>query len=121
MTKAMSRMNRFEAFCAQGLVEIFFTDSVNTVAGKSFTALIDKQAVLVCPFGSCAVFGHVEVEEVNGFGFKLHLSIAVSFTQDGQGLVLRVKVIKTLIERFSASIRDNFCINSAIIKNTPLN
>jgi len=46
MSKAVSRIDKLESFWTQRLKEVFFTDSINTVAGKFFTALIDKEAVV---------------------------------------------------------------------------
>ena len=42
VTKAMNRIDIFEAFRIQGFVQIFFTDAVNTVSGYFFAALIDE-------------------------------------------------------------------------------
>ena len=75
-------------------MKIFFTETVDTVAGHSFPALIDKQAVLIKRFGFDAVFGDIAFDELNGSLFQFYLSITVAFTQDGQGLVLRVKIVK---------------------------
>ena len=47
MAKAMDRINIFETFGAQSPVKIFFTYSVNAVAGNMGPALIDKQIMLI--------------------------------------------------------------------------
>ena len=69
VSEAVSRIDKLESFRTQRLKEVLFTDSINTVAGKFFTALIDKEAVLIQRFWGCAVFGDIEADELYGFGF----------------------------------------------------
>jgi len=43
----VDRINELEAFSREGHGEIFFADSINPVACKLLSPLIDKEAVLI--------------------------------------------------------------------------
>ena len=90
----MNRIDIFKSFRAQGLLEIFFTDAINTVPAHLFPALIDEDAVLIKRFGFNAVFSNLASDELNGFGFQFYLSIAVAFAQDGQCSIFRIEIVK---------------------------
>ena len=62
--------------------------------GHSFTALIDKQVVLIERFGFNSVLGDIASDELNGSKFEFYSTIAVAFTQDDQRIILRIKIVK---------------------------
>jgi len=94
MTEAVNRIDIFEAFRTQGLLQIFFTDAVNTVPGKFCPALVDEQAVLIKRFGFDTVFGNIALDKLNGSLFQFYSSIAVAFTQDDQRIILGIEIVK---------------------------
>ena len=84
MPEAMYRIDIFKTFRAQGFVKMFFAYAINTVPGKFFSALIDKQAVLIQRFWFDTVFGDIDFDELDGSGFELYLTITIAFAQDDQ-------------------------------------
>ena len=47
VTKAMDRIDVFEAFGRKGLLEILFADPVDAMTGERFPSLVDKEDVLI--------------------------------------------------------------------------
>mgnify|MGYP001813968947 CR=1 FL=1 len=75
-------------------MEIFFTDAVNSVPGQFFTALVNKQAVLIKRFGFDTILDNIAFDKLNGSLCELYSTITIAFTQDDQRIILRVKIIK---------------------------
>lgn len=94
VAEAVNGIDRSEAFWRQCHGEVLFTDPIETVASELFSALIDKETVLIGRFGGFAVFADIECEELGGFGLKLDKPEAIAFTQDGQRALLGIEVIQ---------------------------
>ena len=56
MTKAMDSAQVFKPFFGQRKSKLFFTDTVNTMPGKFFASLINKEAMMREWFWRCPVF-----------------------------------------------------------------
>jgi hypothetical protein len=61
MTKAVYGVNNLETFRRKGLCEIFFTNSIDAVAGEFLTALIDKKAILIHLLWGDTIFFYIEL------------------------------------------------------------
>jgi len=94
VTKAMDRIDVFEAFGKKGLLEILFADSVDAVTGERFPPLVDKESVLVQRLRGDTVFPDIELEEMTSFCLDLYNPEPVSFSQDRHCFVLGVKVVE---------------------------
>ena len=94
MAKGMNRLDIFEAFWGQCLEQVLFADPIDAVPCELFTPLTDKDAVLIEGFWRCSVFADIQLEESAGFLFKLNDPEPVTFSEDGQCVLLGVKVIQ---------------------------
>jgi len=82
VTKAMDRIDVLETLGRKGLFEILFADAINAMACQFFTALIDKEPVLIRRLWGDTVFSDIELEEMTGLGLKLYEPEPVSLSQD---------------------------------------
>ena len=64
VTESMDGVEVFDAFGRKCLRDVFFTDTIDAVAGKLLSPLIDKKAVLEEGFWSLSIFSDIEFEEL---------------------------------------------------------
>ena len=94
VSKGVNRVDVFEAFMGQYPGEVFFTDSIDSMAGEFLTALIDKDALFIERLWSGAVFLDIKLEELRGFFLKLYEPVLISLAQDGEGFLLWIEVVE---------------------------
>ena len=94
MAKGMNRLDIFEAFGGQCLEQVLFADPIDAVPAELLTPLTDKDAVLIDGLWGCSVFADIQLKESTCFLFKLNDPEPVSFAQDGQCVLLGIKVIQ---------------------------
>ena len=90
----MNGIEVLESFRRKGFYKIFFADPIDAVPCGLFPPLTDKDAVLIEGFWRCSVFADIQLKESAGFLFKLNDPEPVTFSQDGQCVLLGVKVIQ---------------------------
>lgn len=90
----MGRMEVSGSVHRQGQLKVFFTQVINPMSGKSLATLVDEQAITIARFRFDAVVGNILLEELNRLGPKLYETIAVPLTKDGQGFLLRIKIVE---------------------------
>ena len=103
MAEGMNWFDIFEAFRRQCLDQALFADTIDAVTGELLTPLTDKDAVLIDRLRGCSIFTDIQLKESTCFLFKLYDTEPVSFTQDGQCLLLGIKVIKIQCCDFTGS------------------
>ena len=93
MSESVNGMEVFEAFGGNCLGDVFFADTIDAVAGKLLSPLIDKKAVPIEWFWTAAVLSHIAVDELSSLRPKFYEAIPISFAKDGKGIFLRIKVV----------------------------
>ena len=99
----MNWLDIFEAFRRQCLDQVLFADTIDAMPCELLTPLTYKDAVLIDGLWGCAVFADIQLKESTCFLFKLYDPEPVSFTQDSQCFLLRVKVIEIQCCDFTGS------------------
>lgn len=94
MPETVGRAQGFEPFFRQCHSEMGFAHSVDAVASQWLCALIDKQAVLEKGSGCCAISVDVKGDQFDGFWQESDLAIAVSFSEDGEGVFVRIEIVE---------------------------
>ena len=64
VAESVNGVEVFDAFGSKCLGDVFFTDTIDAIAGKLLTALIGKKAVLEEGFWSLSIFSDIEFEEL---------------------------------------------------------
>ena len=62
VTEPVNGVEEFEAFWGKCLGDVFFTDTIDAVAGKLLPPLIDKEALLIKGLWGRAIFFYVELK-----------------------------------------------------------
>ena len=75
-------------------MKILFAHAINTVASELLAALIDKEPVLICRFGTDTVSCNIDVEQSDGYGFQSNLTIPVAFAEYRQCFVVGIKIVQ---------------------------
>lgn len=94
MTETVCRIELFETFCRQSQGEIFFADSIYSMPCQFFATLINKKTISEKGFWRDTVAFDVTNDEISCLFPKFDLTKAISFTEDGQGFVLRNEVVE---------------------------
>ena len=90
----MNRTDVFKTFGGKGLFEILPADAIDTMACQFFTALIDKEPVLIWGLWRDTIFSDIELEEMRGLGLKLYESELISLSKDSQSHFPGVEVVQ---------------------------
>jgi hypothetical protein len=92
--QAVHGIDRLKALRRQSHGEVFSTEPIDAVAGEFFTALIDKETLLIRRLWGWPESRDVELKELSGFGLQFDETEAVAFAEDGEGFLLGVKVVQ---------------------------
>ena len=94
VTKAMGRIDVFEAFGRKGLFEILPANTVNAMTGERPASLIDKDPVLIWRLWGDTVSFDIELKQMTGLRLKLYKPELISLSQDSESHFLAVKIIQ---------------------------
>jgi hypothetical protein len=101
--QAVHGIDRSKALRRQSHGEVFSTEPIDAVAGEFFTALIDKETLLIRRLWRWPESRDVELKELSGFGLQFDETEAVAFAEDGEGFLLGVKVVQVESGHFRGS------------------
>jgi len=92
--EGVDRIDVLEALRRQCSCEILLADSIDPVAREFLSPLAYKEPMLIKGLGGDAIFLDVETEKLRGPLLEFYEPEAVSLSQDGQGILLRIEVVE---------------------------
>jgi len=94
VTKAMDRIDVFQAFWRKSLFKILPADAVYAMPGEFLSPLVDKEPILIWRLWGDTVFSDIELKQMTWLGLKLYKPEPISLSQDSESHFLRVKIIQ---------------------------
>jgi hypothetical protein len=87
-------IDMLQPFRGQCLREVLFADAVYAMPGEFFSALTDKEAVLIEGFWHCSIPVDIAVKELDGLVFQFYEPEPICLAQDGQCFLLGIEVVE---------------------------
>ena len=94
MTERMNRVDVDETLMGKSFGEILSAGAVYAVPGKFLSPLTDEDPMAVWGLGIATVLFDVDLEKLRGFVLKIDKPEPISFSENGQGFLSGIEVIK---------------------------
>ena len=84
----------FQSFRGQGFREVLLAYAVYAVPGEFFSALTDKETVLIEGFWGYSISVDIDFKELRGLVFKLYEPETIPFAEDGDSFLPGIEVVE---------------------------